>query len=496
MALNTELLITLQMLPNIGNKTILKFAQSVNTNSIEDLSECIRAIKKGRFADIDNETLSQANRTAHKIMETCERENIGIISYFESLFPQKLRECVDEKGTLDPPIVLYYRGNIKALEKPGIAVIGTREPTENGFKAGLFFSGEFAKRGYNIVSGLAIGCDTSGHQGALNVGGTTTAFLANSLDWKSIYPKENQDLARRIVDNGGLLLSEYYVGQKCGRYAFIARDRLQAGLSYATIAVQTDVNGGTMHAVNATIASHKPLFMVKYNKSVDLCNRKTQGNIKMINEGKALPINTELLEKSINLVYSKIVNRKTSTSMNIFSEKEIDTLSSTKKMKKVIFDLDLTLVDTTCLESARHDRNWKLAYSMIPQTKMYDGIAEVLDFIRKNNVKVAIVSTTPRPYIERIVSYYNIPAQYIVGYHDAKPIKPHPASMQRALELLGCNAKEAISFGDRVIDIQASNAAGIESVACCWGTKEKELLLDSKYDHLLMSPSDILNLLY
>lgn len=308
MALNTELLITLQMLPNIGNKTILKFAQSVNSNSIKELSECISGIKKGRMSGIDKEKLFQANIAAHRIMERCDREKIGILSYFESSFPQKLRECVDEKGVLDVPIVLYYRGNIKALEKPGIAVIGTREPTENGYKAGLYFSGEFAKRGYNIVSGLAIGCDTSGHQGALNVNGTTTAFLANGLDWESIYPKENQNLARRIVENGGLLLSEYYVGQKCGRYAFIARDRLQAGLSYATIAVQTDVTGGTMHAVNATIASHKPLFMVKYNNTIDLYSRKTQGNIKMINEGKALPINTKSLEKSLDLVASKIIN--------------------------------------------------------------------------------------------------------------------------------------------------------------------------------------------
>ncbi len=61
------------------------------------------------------------------------------------------------------------------------------------------FSGEFAKRGYNIVSGLAIGCDTTGHQGALAVGGATTAFLANGLDWDSIYPKENLDLAKEIV---------------------------------------------------------------------------------------------------------------------------------------------------------------------------------------------------------------------------------------------------------------------------------------------------------
>lgn len=165
------------------------------------------------------------------------------------------------------------------------------------------------------------------------------------------------------------------------------------------------------------------------------------------------------------------------------------------KMKNIIFDLDLTLVDTTCLESARHDRNWKLAYSMIPQTKMYDGIAEVFDFIRTNNIKVAIVSTTPRSYIERMVFYYNIPAQYIVGYHDARLIKPHPASMRRALELLGCNANDAISFGDRAIDIYASNAAGIESVACYWGTKEDMLLRQSGAVHNIKWPKDILSLL-
>lgn len=165
-------------------------------------------------------------------------------------------------------------------------------------------------------------------------------------------------------------------------------------------------------------------------------------------------------------------------------------------MKSIIFDLDLTLVDTTCLENARHNRNWQEAYRLIPQTTLYPGVSEVFDYIRQNNIKCAIVSTSPRPYIEKLVRYYNMPICVIVGYHDAKPIKPHPAPILKALELLGETASNVISFGDRAIDIQASNAAGIESVACIWGTKEKERLLSSGYKHLLKSSCDIINLLY
>ena len=84
---------------------------------------------------------------------------------------------------------------------------------------------------------------------------------------------------------------------------------------------------------------------------------------------------------------------------------------------------------------------------------------------------------------------------YIVAYHDAKPIKPHPAPMLKALEIMCCDAKSAISFGDRVIDIQSSNAAGIESVACFWGTKEKGELLKSAYNHAIVRPNEILTLI-
>lgn len=164
-------------------------------------------------------------------------------------------------------------------------------------------------------------------------------------------------------------------------------------------------------------------------------------------------------------------------------------------MRKIIFDLDLILVNTSVVEQARRERNWPLAYSLIPHCTIYDGMQHVFDVIRKFNIDACIVSTSPRPYVENVVTHFDIPIEKVVAYHDAKPIKPHPAPMLKALELLGCSAKNAISFGDRVIDIQASNAAGVESVACFWGTKEKKELLKSAYTHAIIAPNEILTLI-
>ena len=286
MALNTEIILTLQQLKGFGTKTIIGISQiGEDINTIEELCHSWKSRKGKRFESISTEDLYSANKAALRVLDACQRENIGIISYDEPLFPTMLRNCINEEGKEDPAILLYYRGNIDALQKPGIAVIGTREPTPNGIKAGNFFSAEFAKQGFNIVSGLAIGCDTTGHEGALSVGGTTTAFLANGLDWNSIYPKENLELAKRIVENGGLLLSEYPIGQTCNRYSLVARDRLQAGLSYATIAIQTGIKGGTMHAVRTTINNNKILAVVNYKEQSVKCNENVAGNELLISRG-------------------------------------------------------------------------------------------------------------------------------------------------------------------------------------------------------------------
>lgn len=163
--------------------------------------------------------------------------------------------------------------------------------------------------------------------------------------------------------------------------------------------------------------------------------------------------------------------------------------------KNIIFDLDLTLVDTTAVETFRKNREWNRAYENLDKCSVYQGLEAVFDVIRRFSISTCIVSTSPRPYVERVISHFNLPINHIVAYHDAKPIKPHPAPMIKALEMLGCQPSEAISFGDRVIDIQSSNSANIESVACFWGTKEKSELISSGYSHAIVKPEEILTLI-
>ena len=163
-------------------------------------------------------------------------------------------------------------------------------------------------------------------------------------------------------------------------------------------------------------------------------------------------------------------------------------------MCKVIFDLDLTLVDSSIAEEARRRRNWPLVYSLIPRFKLYDGMQEVFDYLRKSKIDAAIVSTAPTTYVRKVIEYFSIPVQTVIGYHDA-PRKPSPDGMIKAMNEIGTTPEDTISFGDRSIDIIASKAAGIKSVGCLWGTKESALLLASGPDLVLNSPVGIIELL-
>lgn len=308
MALNTELILTLKNLKGYGNKTVLSIAEVApsQVQTIEDLCGFWTTLKGNKFEKYSATDLQEANRKALATINDAEQEGVGIISYYEEAFPQILRETVNEDGNADAPLILFYRGNIKALQMPGIAIIGTRAPSEAGTQAGIYFAEKFAAEGFNIVSGLAIGCDTTGHQGALNVKGTTTAFLSNGLDWESIYPKENLQLAKNIVENGGLLLSEYPVGQRGNRFTLVERDRLQAGLSYATLVIQTATRGGTMHAVNATLKAQKPLFMIRYKNMNEQTDGKTEGNKKFLEEGKAHALTSSSFAEALAIIRESV----------------------------------------------------------------------------------------------------------------------------------------------------------------------------------------------
>lgn len=287
MALSKEMILTLQQLKGIGNKTIFKICES-EKSSITDIDEVYNVLKKQKgkkFENLVKDDIIEANGYAKRIIEKSEEANIGLISYYDVSYPDILKRTIDEEGRLDPPLLLWYRGDISIIGLPAIVVIGTREATPEGISGGTYIAGEFAKQGLNIVSGLAIGCDTCGHRGALNVGGKTTAFLANGLNHDSIYPSENQELAEEIVNKGGLLLSEYSIGQTVNRYSLVARDRLQAGLSLATLVIQTGIKGGTMHAATTTLKAGKPLYTMKFKDESTNNHEKCLGNAHLVKQG-------------------------------------------------------------------------------------------------------------------------------------------------------------------------------------------------------------------
>lgn len=296
MLLNTQQLLAIKLLPGVGPQAMLKLGNGAKgiyegpmktSEIVECLAEC-RIMSRNRGSKekipVTHDMLNDYLEKAQDILDKSKSEGIGAISYYEDIFPNILRYAMDEDGKRrEPPFVLFYRGNLEALKMPCLAMIGTRESTITAEKACLYLARNFAARGFCIVSGLALGCDTFAHKGALEAGGKTIAFLSQGLE--AIYPSENAQLAHEIQTNGGLLLSEYYIGQKISRYHLVERDRLQAGISLATIVIQAGEGSGTMHTANATLNSQKPLYVVSYKDQETEQHEKTRGNHLLIKKG-------------------------------------------------------------------------------------------------------------------------------------------------------------------------------------------------------------------
>jgi DNA processing protein len=192
---------------------------------------------------------------AEGILEKTRSTKNGSVLNFRD-FPEKLREMDD------PPLLLHCIGDSSLINSPSVAVIGTREPTDFGSTAAIEFGKHLAENGQVVVSGLALGCDTGGHEGCLEAEGKTIAVLAHGLD--TMFPKENRELAKRILSKGGLLLSEHEFGVGPRGYQFVERDRIQAALSDAVIVVETGIEGGTLHTVGFAEENDVPVFALDH----------------------------------------------------------------------------------------------------------------------------------------------------------------------------------------------------------------------------------------
>jgi DNA processing protein len=146
----------------------------------------------------------------------------------------------------DAPRQLYLRGNIALLERPCVAVVGTRAATQYGTEVTRRIVSELVRAGVVIVSGLALGIDAIAHQAALDAGGHTIAVLGGGIDDDTIAPRQNLSLAHDILTQDGLILSEYENGTVPSKWTFPERNRIVSGLSRAVVVTEAAARSGAL----------------------------------------------------------------------------------------------------------------------------------------------------------------------------------------------------------------------------------------------------------
>jgi DNA protecting protein DprA len=154
-------------------------------------------------------------------------------------------------GISSPPPVLWVRGNQAAL-RPGLAVIGTRRISEIGESIAKAAVGAAAVAGTTVISGLATGCDRAAHEAALDAGIPTVAVLACGLD--TVYPAAHDELAGRIIEHGGAIVSETPIGEPVSPGRLHSRNRIIIGLAHSVIPCEADsTSGGTIGAIKHAV---------------------------------------------------------------------------------------------------------------------------------------------------------------------------------------------------------------------------------------------------
>lgn len=201
-------------------------------------------------------------RKAEQEINFADKYGIKVLFYKNTDYPKRLLSCDDS------PLILFYKGNIDLNKDKSIAFVGTRSASSYGRGFCRDFIGKLKEKTPDvlIVSGLAIGIDTEAHRCSLENNIPTVGVLAHGLD--RIYPPSNRDLAERMVANGGLI-TEFLSGCSPEKENFPRRNRIVAGMTDATIVVESRIRGGSL--ITATIADsyNRDVFAVP-GKSSDI----------------------------------------------------------------------------------------------------------------------------------------------------------------------------------------------------------------------------------
>jgi DNA processing protein len=294
---NSKFIIALLKCPGIGPSKALQYIISNNLS----LEKCITNIDK----IVSKTDFDIYVKEASEEIELNKNKNISIITIFDNSFPSKLYTISD------PILYLYYSGNISLLNELSVAIIGTRHPSDESVNNTKILSKDISNK-YVIVGGLALGIDTIGHKTSIECGGKTIAVLPSPID--DIQPRSNRNLAKEIINNNGLLVSEYSTGVPLSNFNYAKRDRIQAALADIIIVPEAKEDSGTMIAVKKAIKEKKKVYQLSGNNNKIIEDTISLVDDYMINIDKAI-LNNQIIEKE---KYMKLTNQNNTEQISLF----------------------------------------------------------------------------------------------------------------------------------------------------------------------------------
>lgn len=260
---------------DVSNNVKLRLLEKYNTKDIFYLH-------KSDFLELNinektiNKILESHKFNLDKYFYYLEKYNIKVVGVKEESYPTCLKN-IDNK-----PSFLYVRGNLENLYGDNVAIVGSRDASSYGEYVSRKIAREIADKNINIVSGLAIGIDKYAHLGALDSNiGKTIAVLGTGVSDQDIYPKQNQKVFERILENGGTIVSEFKLGTKPEKYNFPLRNRIISGLSSKVIVVEAEENSGSLITVDYALEQGKDIYAVPGN----ITSTKSTGTNSLIEEG-------------------------------------------------------------------------------------------------------------------------------------------------------------------------------------------------------------------
>lgn len=202
-----------------------------------------------------------------------EKYGISVMHIDEAGYPEQL-DCLD-----DPPALLFFQGNPECLNRRILAMVGSRAASYAGQKAAVKLAQDLSRNQISIISGLACGIDASAHQGCIEGGSATIAVTGCGLD--RVYPADNTGLRDRILEKGGLILSEYAPGEPPSGWHFPVRNRIITGLARAVILIEAKIRSGSMTSVQHALEQGKDIFVYPGDPE----SEHYSGNHQLLREG-------------------------------------------------------------------------------------------------------------------------------------------------------------------------------------------------------------------